>query len=228
MSEALKKIRETCIKNTTPACPKCGHGLTIEETNFFTVHICENCFEYTRVNDRIECCHSPAYHLVKLVTQSGALQAKEQCQNCGNVKGAALGGYSKEQKEALPLLNEALRELRQNLISDQYREAHKRASEGRNRLYNEQREQRRGDWLRRYNRYLTSPIWRDKRELVLKRDNHLCQACLKNYATQVHHKSYEFVDLAGNEPCYDLVSICKPCHDLIEQMKADKRTSNNS
>jgi 5-methylcytosine-specific restriction endonuclease McrA len=236
--ETLEQIRARFANNQkaqpeqaqqiTPECPKCGHSLTVEETNFFTVHICENCFEHTRVNDRKECCHQPDYHLVKLVTSGRTLQAKEQCKNCGNVKGPALGGYTKEQKEALPMLNEALRELRQSLISDQYREAHRRASEGRNRLYNAQREQRRESWLQEYSKYLNSPEWRTKREQVLKRDNYRCQACLNNYATQVHHKSYEFVDLAGSEPCYDLVAICTPCHDRIEAMKAEKRKPNNT
>jgi len=213
-------------KSEQPVCPKCGHSLTVEVTNFFTVHICENCFEYTRVNDRQDCCHSPNYHLVKVITSGGTLQAKEQCENCGNVKGPALGGYTKEQKEALPILNEVQRELRQNLISDQYRQIHQRASEGRNKLYNEKREERRENWLQQYSRYLNSPEWRNKRELVLKRDNYRCQACLNSYATQVHHKSYEFVDLAGSEPCYDLVAICTPCHERIEEMKAEKRKSN--
>jgi len=213
-------------KYEQPVCPKCGHSLTVEVTNFFTVHICENCFKYTRVNDRQDCCHSPNYHLVKLITSGGTLQAKEQCENCGNVKGPALGGYTKEQKEALPILNEVQRELRQNLISDQYRQIHQRASEGRNKLYNEKREERRENWLQQYSRYLNSPEWRNKRELVLKRDNYRCQACLNSYATQVHHKSYEFVDLAGSEPCYDLVAICTPCHERIEEMKAEKRKSN--
>lgn len=207
-------------------CPKCGKALTIENTDFFTVHICENCFEYTRVNDRSECCHKPDYHLVKLVTSGGTLQAKGQCKNCGNVKGAALGGYTREQKEALPTLNETQRESRQSLISEQYRQIHGRASEGRNKLYNEKREQRRDNWLQEYSKYLNSPAWQNKRALVLKRDNYRCQACLENYATQVHHKSYEFVDLAGSEPCYDLVAICTPCHERIEQMKAEKRKAN--
>jgi 5-methylcytosine-specific restriction endonuclease McrA len=215
-------------KQPEVVCPKCGHSLTVESTNFFIVHICENCFEHTRVNDRKDCCHNPDYHLVKLITSGGTLQAKEQCKNCGNVKGPALGGFTKEQKEALPMLNEGLRELRQSLISDQYRQIHRRANEGRTKLYNEKREQRRDNWLQEYSKYLNSPEWRNKRELVLKRDNYRCQACLENYATQVHHKSYEFVDLAGSEPCYDLIAICAPCHERIETMKAEKRKSNNN
>ena len=82
-----------------------------------------------------------------------------------------------------------------------------------------------GDWLRQYSQYLQSPEWRAKRDLVLKRDNYVCQACLNALATQVHHKSYEFVDLAGSEPAFDLVAICTPCHDKVEQMKKDRRKS---
>lgn len=224
----LNKIRAACANNTNIPCPKCAHALTVEETNFFTVHICENCFEYSRVMDRLECCKTPKYLPVKQVTTSGSIQVKEQCQNCGNVKASAIGGYTKEQKEALPILNIPLRELRYASIQQQYKETNKRVYEGRSRLYEQKREDRRSDWLTEYSKYLSSPEWRTKRDLVLKRDNNICQACLTNYATQVHHKSYEFVDLAGSEPAFDLVAICTPCHERIEAMKAEKRKSNNA
>jgi 5-methylcytosine-specific restriction endonuclease McrA len=224
----LNKIREACANNTDLHCPKCEHALTIEETNFFTIRICENCFEYSRVIDRLECCKTPTYIPVKQLTTSGSIQVKEQCQNCGNVKASAIGGYSKEQKEALPILNTPLRELRYTMLQQQYQDANKKVHEGRSRLYEQKREDRRSNWLEEYSKYLSSPVWRNKRDLVLKRDNYLCQACLKNYATQVHHKSYEFVDLAGSEPAFDLVAICTPCHERIEKLKEEKRKSNNA
>lgn len=60
-----------------------------------------------------------------------------------------------------------------------------------------------------YQQYLQSPEWRLKRDAVMKRDNRLCQGCLKNQATQVHHLTY---DRIFNEMLFDLVAICHECH----------------
>jgi len=60
-----------------------------------------------------------------------------------------------------------------------------------------------------YQLYLLSATWEQKRQLVLKRDNHLCQGCLTNKATEVHHLTY---DHKYNEFMFELISICGPCH----------------
>lgn len=78
------------------------------------------------------------------------------------------------------------------------------------------------NWWAEYNKYMKSKAWATKRGLVLQRDNHTCQSCLKNVATQVHHLSYRFVDFLGNEPAFDLMSVCKECHDAIEVVKKTK------
>ncbi len=70
-------------------------------------------------------------------------------------------------------------------------------------------------WLKQHTDYLNTPEWRLKREYVLKRDNYICQACLLERATQVHHLSY---DHYGKEPIFELISVCKSCHDAITEM----------
>jgi 5-methylcytosine-specific restriction endonuclease McrA len=67
-----------------------------------------------------------------------------------------------------------------------------------------------------YNSYIQSPAWFARRDKVLKRDNYLCQACLEDPATQVHHKSYIHF---GNEPLFDLESVCDPCHKKITKVE---------
>ncbi|MDN3687393.1 HNH endonuclease [Cyclobacterium jeungdonense] len=74
-----------------------------------------------------------------------------------------------------------------------------------------------------YNEYLSSEVWHYKRERVLKRDEKICRACGINEATQVHHLSYRFV---GNEPLFDLVSICARCHDKITQLDENEVKNN--
>jgi hypothetical protein len=77
------------------------------------------------------------------------------------------------------------------------------------------------DWWWRYNDYLKTDKWHKKRIKVLARDK-VCQACLDRPAVQVHHTTYKHV---GNEPLFELVGVCVPCHDCITQLdRADKNT----
>jgi hypothetical protein len=63
-----------------------------------------------------------------------------------------------------------------------------------------------------YNAYLNSPDWNKLRNLVLERDNRLCQGCLVAPAEIVHHLTYNdvFYELA-----FQLVSLCRACHEKI-------------
>ena len=71
-------------------------------------------------------------------------------------------------------------------------------------------EQRNTVWRDNYNDYMQSPEWREKRKKVLQRDQYLCQGCLRERATQVHHLTYDHL---GNEPLFELTSICDSCHE---------------
>lgn len=57
--------------------------------------------------------------------------------------------------------------------------------------------------------YLQSATWKDKRQLVLQRDNNKCCHC-NNPGYDVHHKTYRNW---GNEPLRDLITLCRSCHD---------------
>lgn len=63
-----------------------------------------------------------------------------------------------------------------------------------------------------YKKYIHSDEWARKRNLVLKRDNYTCQACLINKASDIHHRTYENL---GNELMWELVSVCRGCHERI-------------
>ena len=66
------------------------------------------------------------------------------------------------------------------------------------------------EWWAKYNEYLRSERWQDKREATLQRDGFRCQICLIATATQVHHLTYANVFSEEEE---DLLSVCKSCHD---------------
>jgi len=68
------------------------------------------------------------------------------------------------------------------------------------------------EWWAAYTEYLKTDKWRLKSRKVLERDGHLCQACLTRQATQAHHLTYARV---FNEPLFDLVAVCKPCHEKL-------------
>lgn len=66
-----------------------------------------------------------------------------------------------------------------------------------------------------YTKYLDSPKWRAKRKLVIARDQHQCQAKLDgctNAAEHVHHLTYDHL---FNEPLFELVAVCRSCHNKI-------------
>ena len=67
-----------------------------------------------------------------------------------------------------------------------------------------------------YEEYLKSDEWIKRRNLVLKRDKHLCQCCLEETASEVHHHTY---DQIFDEFLFDLVSVCRKCHERVHQKK---------
>ena len=77
---------------------------------------------------------------------------------------------------------------------------------------NKVREIRLNERRKNYNEYIKSAEWLNFRQLVLERDKNMCQGCLKSEAEEVHHLTY---DNLGNELLFELISVCKPCHDRI-------------
>ena len=119
-------------------------------------------------------------------------------------------------KRSVIPVNESLTEYNLDLREGFYREASENASV----KYQEERQQKNAEWFEWYSEYLQTPKWHDKRDRVLRRDLHLCQACLKRKATVVHHKTYKHV---GEEPLFDLISMCHECHDFLTKLDREKR-----
>lgn len=62
-----------------------------------------------------------------------------------------------------------------------------------------------------YHKYLKSPQWKYKHDLIIERCNRLCEICKIDTATQVHHLHYKTI---FNENLEDLIGICDNCHNL--------------
>ena len=137
--------------------------------------------------------------------ESGRTELREQCADCGRLLAGArrhslagrntpwvdLGGLKlREQKrqEALRVQQEEWEERRRQYEAD--RQAHRE----------------------RYRAYLLTPQWREKRELVIRHADGLCQGCGIQPAEQVHHLTYQNI---GNEFLWELRAVCKDCHERV-------------
>ncbi|PAD94378.1 HNH endonuclease [Terribacillus saccharophilus] len=82
-----------------------------------------------------------------------------------------------------------------------------------NRIYNQQRRREKKEYISFY----SSASWRTKRENILRRDNYLCQDCLKKGfvtpATIVHHIIETSEDWSLRLIDSNLVSVCAACHN---------------
>lgn len=127
----------------------------------------------------------------------GGIQYGYQCCTCGRMVGHAL--KHSDVKELPPEwdydLNDAWRAAQSRLV-EQW-------SAGRSQ---EQRE--------KYAAYLRSPEWRARRQLVMERERWVCQGCMVNRATQVHHTTYAHI---FNELLFELVALCDDCHDAAHE-----------
>ncbi|HLW90188.1 MAG TPA: hypothetical protein VKS78_02655 [Roseiarcus sp.] len=70
-----------------------------------------------------------------------------------------------------------------------------------------------------YPAYLTTPLWRGIRTVVLRAASNECVGCNKP-AAQVHHRDYRPRVLAG-EDLTPLVAICAECHEKVEMAKRE-------
>ena len=73
---------------------------------------------------------------------------------------------------------------------------------------------------KRYDEYLNSDAWAQRRLKVLKRANGQCEGCGDRKATQVHHLTYKNV---FNEFLFELVAVCSECHAGLHPEKADSQ-----
>lgn len=152
--------------------------------------------ERERFRDPTDICqHEP--ELRKFVCANGAIQYRKQCVKCGIATTAiAHSKLTEQQKEKAPPFDRELE-----------RSVRDRAWTNWKADNNEYDKMRR--WWIWYSQYLNSAVWQQKRKLVLKRANGICEACGIERAIQVHHLTYDNV---GAEPLWDLVAVCDNCH----------------
>lgn len=149
------------------------------------------------------CSHEHA-ELRRFLHSNNTVHLCRQCATCGEkLEYVKKTSIPPEDFDATPVFNEYKR--------DQKREETQHAC-----VHHD--DARSSSWWDRYNDYLKSPEWQDRRMARLIYDRRKCQACLSGCtwdATQVHHITYKHL---GNEPVFDLVSVCETCHSAITAM----------
>ena len=84
--------------------------------------------------------------------------------------------------------------------------------------YEDQRRAQHREHLRELSTYYQTETWRKKSRAVVARDG-VCRACLVRPATQAHHLTYKHLK---DEPLFDLVGVCEPCHRKITAMDRER------
>jgi len=68
-------------------------------------------------------------------------------------------------------------------------------------------------WWARYEAHMKSPAWRMRAEKVKRREGGYCQGCgTRDEYGHCHHKDYKRM---GDEMLFDLVWLCRPCHQKL-------------
>lgn len=150
-------------------------------------------------------CAHPETEFREFVDKSGRPHKKKQCMTCGSPVGTP---EKRQSDEKLPPWDDALRDQWFGECDEQ-----RLAIEGR---LIERTASLETSGYASYEEYLATPNWAEKRGLVMSRDNGTCQACLKEAATEVHHLTY---DRIFSEPLFDLVAICRGCHEQLHKKK---------
>lgn len=165
--------------------------------------------------------HPPCVHdqvsLAIRVLSNGAIRYVSQCDTCGKEIEAYTHAFA---KSLISELGDGIFRQWDAQIAEEYKAKRKNLfDEWLASTKQEQDEQ----WWANYTAYLHTDAWSERRRLCLVRDNFQCQAklpCCTGRAVDVHHLTYDHV---GNEPLFELVSVCRACHDEITEFDRAQR-----
>ncbi len=156
---------------------------------------------WERVQEEFTCDHAERV-VCKKSTSDGRFTYYRQCTRCGS-------GTIIKKSEALLVCGCVQIPNFDQASVDDWRD--RRAARLRE-ISKQEADQQSAEWWDAYAGYLGTERWARKREAVLRRDKHICQACLRNAATQCHHLTYKHV---FDEPLFELIAVCVACHDKI-------------
>lgn len=147
-------------------------------------------------------CNEHQLVLVRRTLKNGSLATVQQCVTCGVQVGSPIKRTSEH--DMLPAFDSAIQSAYLKRRNQQWREINRELDA-----------KAREEWKREYHDYLRTPDWAAIRDFVLQRENHLCQGCRRERATQAHHTTYQNV---GQEFIFELVALCRPCHERYHRV----------
>lgn len=151
----------------------------------------------------LEFVHACIPRLVVHTRRDGTLAYRRECGKCGEPAGTWISHMhlSTEGKAAAVPFDDLLRGKWQAKIDNRARE-----------ILAERRAEMSRASKATHAEYLRSVVWRDKRRRVLERCGGLCEGCRRATVAVVHHLTYD--RWPGRELLYDLVGLCRDCHDI--------------
>jgi 5-methylcytosine-specific restriction endonuclease McrA len=155
----------------------------------------------------VRCSHPRQQQCVQTAVDQSK-RVRNQCLDCGSLLGPAQ--RRPPNFDSLPPENAALKSSRDRKVAETRSAIAIRHSDIQTR--------KDSDWWQRYNQYLTTDAWRGRREKVFKRCDGVCEGCGDAKADEVHHRTYDHV---FDEFLFELVALCKSCHDRIHATDHD-------
>lgn len=192
------------------SCENCVNEKIVHKGKYDIFLECQDCFKGC-VKQIEECCVTPDIISINMPRIDKKPTKRNFCKRCGYVSGLVKMSHPDEWQK-LPLLT---RENANQIADERYKKKRAFYAYIQNKR-NEHFKSKREDHKKKYYEYLKSDEWKDKRIRVLNRDKYICQGCLIDKATQVHHLTY---DRIFKEPLFDLTSVCEKCHILIHNIE---------
>jgi 5-methylcytosine-specific restriction endonuclease McrA len=159
-----------------------------------------------------ECTHETIG--VKRTLGNGVEAYGTQCQKCGKWEAVKKSSVSHPD-----LLGDYSEEIRKR-HSDEQRALWHARFEAQLQEVDQKRAAESAEWWRQYNAYLRTAQWRAKSIAVIARDGGMCLGCGNRRAMQAHHLTYAHL---FHEPLFDLVAVCRECHDEITALDRARR-----
>lgn len=141
---------------------------------------------------------------VKRDDSLGRPQYFEFCEDCGLKLSTAIA--HSQVRQVSEHTADYLEALNQSYDRD------RRAS--RDRLANDAAERCQSGNREAYDDYLRSDAWKRRAAKILNRAQGICEGCLTNPASEVHHLTYAHL---GREFAFELVALCRACHARIHE-----------
>lgn len=179
------------------------------KTKYFTAKFCIDCGSKDYVAEK-GCCNQPDIRPVNQPRADGLPLKKNLCFNCGASKVVKMS-HSNEWRELQVVTKEESEKII-NKVDQRRKDFQEYVISERQKIYDKKNE----EFWDKYTSYLGTKEWQTIRKKILERDNFICQSCLENKATDVHHKTYANV---FNEHAFELVSLCRSCHDRYHDYK---------